>query len=169
MSNKRRKKYVPLRSFPWSDNTSKSDSEKLIESTVIEWYDAKHSKLGRDEIDFINSIQLKGCPFCQSDNFIKYGFTASGIQKYRCNNCGRRFNSLTDTIFDSKKIPISEWIEFLLHLFEFRSIQSTSFDNRNSATTGKYWLIKVFEVLKDIQDDVVLEGEVYIDETYFSK
>lgn len=169
MSNKRRKKYVPLRSFPWSDNTSKSDSEKLIESTVIEWYDAKHSKPSRDEIDFINSIQLKGCPFCQSDNFIKYGFTASGIQKYRCNNCGRRFNSLTDTIFDSKKIPISEWIEFLLHLFEFHSIQSTSFDNRNSATTGKYWLIKVFEVLKDIQDDVVLEGEVYIDETYFSK
>ena len=69
----------------------------------------------------------------------------------------------------SKKIPISEWIEYLLHLFEFHSINSTAYDNRNSPTTGKYWLIKTFEVLKGIQDDVVLDGTVYLDETYFTK
>ena len=58
--------------------------------------------------------------------------------------------ALTNTIFDSKKIPISEWIEYLLHLFEFHPINSTAYDNRNSPTTGKYWLIKTFEVLKGI-------------------
>ena len=76
---------------------------------------------------------------------------------------------MTNTIFDSKKIPISEWIEYLLHLFEFHSINSTAYDNRNSPTTGKYWLIKTFEVLKGIQNDVVLDGTVYLDETYFTK
>ena len=57
----------------------------------------------------------------------------------------------------------------LLHLFEFHSIKSSSYDNRNANSTGTYWLIKVFEVLKGIQDDVVLDGRVYLDETYFSK
>lgn len=57
----------------------------------------------------------------------------------------------------------------MLHLFEFHSIKSSSYDNRNANSTGTYWLIKVFEVLKGIQDDVVLDGRVYLDETYFSK
>ena len=56
-----------------------------------------------------------------------------------------------------------------LHFFEFHSINSTAYDNRNSPTTGKYWLIKTFEVLKGIQDNVVLDGTVYLDETYFTK
>ncbi len=60
-------------------------------------------------------------------------------------------------------------IEYLLHLFEFHSIKTSAADNRNSNTTGQYWLIKVFEVLKGIQDDVVLDGRVWLDETYFSK
>ena len=54
-------------------------------------------------------------------------------------------------------------------MFEFHSINSTAYDNRNSPTTGKYWLIKTFEVLKGIQNDVVLDGTVYLDETYFTK
>jgi hypothetical protein len=53
--------------------------------------------------------------------------------------------------------------------FEFHSINSTAYNNRNSPTTGKYWLIKTFEVLKGIQDNVVLDGTVYLDETYFTK
>ena len=30
-------------------------------------------------------------------------------------------------------------------------------------------MIKTFEVLKGIQDNVVLDGTVYLDETYFTK
>ncbi|MDQ9889225.1 hypothetical protein, partial [Acinetobacter pittii] len=84
-------------------------------------------------------------------------------------DCKHSFNPLSNTIFDSRKIPISEWIEYLLHLFEFHSIKTSAADNRNSNTTGQYWLIKVFEVLKGIQDDVVLDGRIWLDETYFSK
>lgn len=51
-------------------------------------------------------------------------------------------------------------------MFEFHSIKSSSFDNRNSNSTGKYWLFKVFEVLKGIQDHVVLKDVIWLDETY---
>ena len=108
-------------------------------------------------------------PDLWTTNFIKSGCRKDGIQRYLCKECNRRFTSLTNTIFDSRKIPISEWIEYLLHLFEVHSIQSTAYDNRNSPTTSKYWLLKVFEVLKGIQDDVKLDGTIYLDETYLSK
>lgn len=169
MNKKERRKYPPLRSFTWSKNTDKSKGQLLVEHTVQEWYKAKHSESSDFEIEFINSLDIKQCPFCESCNFIKYGHKKDGTQRYICKDCNSQFTPLTNTIFDSKKIPISEWIEYLLHLFEFHSIKSTAYDNRNSPTTGKYWLYKVFEVLKGIQDDVILDGTIYLDETYFTK
>ena len=88
---------------------------------------------------------------------------------YRCKTCLRRFNILTNTIFDSHKIPLSEWAEFLLHLFEFHSINNSSRDSRNANSTGKYWLFKVFEVLKHYQDNIVLKNNIWLDETFLSK
>ncbi len=163
-----RKKSQPLRDFSWSTKKEKTLGEKLVENTVKEWYEAKHRKQSKDEIKFINSQKIDTCPYCGSNNFYKSGKTSNGIQRFFCHDCSKRFNVLTGTIFDSKKIPISEWIEFLLHLFEFHSIKSSSFDNRNAETTGKFWLQKVFLVLKDVQNDVILSGDVYIDEKFFS-
>lgn len=158
-----------LRAFPFNDAKA-SPEEKLFKSTLDEWYDAKHRETSKEEISFVNSIKIKRCPYCNSTSFIKNGIRKTDkIQKYECNVCKRNFTPLTNTIFDSRKIPISEWFEFLLHLFEFHSVKTSSYDNRNANSTGKYWLIKVFEILKNIQDNVVLEGTIYLDETYFPK
>ena len=166
--NKYKRNNPSLRVFTWDDKNP-TPSQSLVESTVIEWYEAKHRKASKEEIDLINSINIVKCPYCNGTHIKKDGHRKDGIQKYFCNDCIRGFNPLTNTIFDSKKIPISEWIEYLLHLFEFHSIKTSASDNRNSNTTGQYWLIKVFEVLKGIQDDVLLDGKIYLDETYFSK
>ena len=165
-----KKKYITksLRAFPFSDDNL-TPEEKLFKCTLNEWYNAKHRTISDEEVKFINSVNINKCPYCCSTSFIKNGHRKDGIQKYKCISCNRSFTPITNTIFDSHKIPISEWFEYLLHLFEFHSIKSSSYDNRNANSTGTYWLIKVFEVLKGIQDDVVLDGRVYLDETYFSK
>lgn len=75
---------------------------------------------------------------------------------------------LTNTIFDNHKLPISEWIEFLLNLFSNSSINLTSKVNKNAATTTKFWLKKLFLLLEDYQDDIVLDGSVYLDEMFYS-
>jgi len=155
-----------LREVPWEGAVT--PSEHLISRTIKEWYDEKHRKTSQEEISYINSLKINGCRYCDSPEFSKCGHNSLGIQRYICKSCSRKFLSLTNTIFDSKKIPLSEWIEFLMHLFEFHSITSSSRDNRNAKSTGKYWILKVFEVLKEIQNDTVLNGNVYIDETYFS-
>lgn len=155
-----------LRNFSWQYAPTKSEEQVLIENTVKEWYSAKHPTASKSEVDFINSIKITRCQNCGSTNIKSNGKTKIGIQRYYCYDCPGTFNPLTNTIFADRKIPISEWIEYLLHLFEFHSIQSSAFDNRNASSTGRYWLVKVFEVLKGIQDNVVLEGRIWIDETY---
>ncbi|MDY4783006.1 MAG: hypothetical protein SO286_05065, partial [Candidatus Enterosoma sp.] len=52
----------------------------------------------------------------------------------RCLDCGKAFSPLTGTVFDSHKIPISEWSEYVMHLFEFHSLSSSARDKRNAKT-----------------------------------
>lgn len=166
----KRKISLPLRKFSWSnkEEKNKTNAELFVESTVLEWYEAKHRILSSHELAFINGIKIETCPFCGSKRISKNGHTSEGLQRFKCNSCNRRFNILTGTIFDSKKISISEWIEYLLHLFEFHSIRSSAFGNRNAESTGRYWLKKIFLVLKNFQKNVVLKEDVYIDECFFS-
>lgn len=156
-----------LKYLPWDSNESLDCTEKMISVTVHEWYDAKHRNVSKEEIAFINSLEITTCPYCASSKIAKNGHYKIGYQQYLCKNCFKRFSSITNTIFDGKKIPISEWVEYLLHLFEFHSIISSARDNRNAESTGKYWLIKTFKVLEHIQDDVILEDKIYMDEMFF--
>ena len=157
-----------LKYLPWDKEEDISCSQQLISSTVHEWYDAKHRNTSAEETELINSIKLTKCRFCDSMNIISYGKYRNGIRRYYCNDCHHSFCALTGTIFEDRKISISEWIEYLIHLFEFHSITTASRDNRNAHSTGRYWLYKVFTVLRTFQDNVILEGSIYFDETFFT-
>lgn len=156
-----------LRIFPWDKKDSITEVESLISHTLLEWYKEKQRSSSLKELQLLNSLEKNSCLYCGSAQFIKKGFYKNGLQRYSCKDCSKYFSSITNTIFEGKKIPISEWIEYLIHLFEFHSIKSSARDNRNAESTGRYWLIKVFEILKNIQADVILEGNIYLDETYF--
>ena len=157
-----------MKSYPNKPGKPLSPTEAMVNSTVSEWYSEKHRSITPEEAAMVNSAPVPGCPFCGSEALAKDGRRKDGVQKYLCRSCGRRFNPLTGTVFDSHKIPISEWIEYLLHLFEFHSVVTSARDNRNAHTTGVYWLRKVFAVLEGCQDSVVLSGDVWLDETYVS-
>lgn len=59
-------------------------------------------------------------------HFKKSGDYGNGTRRYRCLDCGKAFSPLTGTAFDAHKIPISEWIEYMIHFFEFHSIFSSA-------------------------------------------
>lgn len=92
------------------------------------------------------------------------GPNRKGMQRLR-----EEIRTLAGTAFDSRKIPLSEWIGFSAHLFQFHSVKTASLDNRNADSTGRYWLSKVFAVVEGIQEGASLSGDVWIDETCFPK
>ena len=158
-------------SFEGADSTSPVG--KLTKATVAEWNEQKHRKPSREEIKLIDSL-FDGCPFEREGDgirhsCIRYGTTRLGVQRYLCKGCGRQFTPITGTVFDSKKIPISEWVEFVINLASYESLTQASLTNMNAKSTGRYWVSKVFEVLRGCQDGVVLSGDVWVDETYFKE
>ena len=88
---------------------------------------------------------------------MKDGFSETGIRRYRCRECGRRFTVITNTIFDSRKLPVSEWVCFLLDLFGYSSFSLTSKVNRNAVSTTKYWVRKLFLLYMEYRTASCLE------------
>lgn len=150
--------------------TYKEDSllTTLIDNTAKQWYQEKHRSISSDEVNFINDIKPNSCPYCNSYKFIIHNHRKDGIVRYRCKRCNKTFNPLTNTLFDSHKIAISEWVEYLYHLLSYESVMVSTYSNRNDKNTGYYWLKKVFISLDNIQDDVLLEDKIYLDETYLA-
>lgn len=156
------------RKTPW-DNTEQNLLQLFIAKKYKENYSIKHPKLkDTEEAIIFNSIQINKCKYCHNTEIIKRGKTKNGIQLYYCNKCKKRFTPIANTIFENHKISITEWIEYLLELFNYGSISLISKVNKNSINTSIYWLNKVFLVLQHWQDDIVLKGNIYIDEMFYS-
>ena len=61
------------------------------------------------QIRWADGIQ---CPHCNHLETVKDGFAdVEGYrQRYKCCNCERRFDDLTDTVFSGSKKPLKTWI-----------------------------------------------------------
>ena len=59
-------------------------------------------------------------------------------------------------------------MEYCLNIFRYVSINADSWNNKNAFTTSKYRLEKLFLTLEHYQDDIVLSGDVWLDERYYS-
>lgn len=154
---------------PWDNNADNTLLQEFVKNKYKENYKFKHpSLLETNEDKIFNSVNIKECRHCGSPNIKRHGFTKNHIQRYYCNECKKYFTPTTGTIFDGHKISITEWIEFLLDLFNYSSTTLTSKVNKNSMNTSIYWLHKVFLVLQNWQNDIVLKGNIYIDEMFYS-
>lgn len=128
-------------------------------------YAFRHERFDGDAL-FFNGYPRSACPFCGA-GVAKAGFNRSGVQRYRCKACARVSTPVTGTIFDNSKLPVAAWSDFILQALSFESVSAMTRENRRADTTSPYWMAKLFEVLEGIQDDAVLSGRVWIDETYW--
>ncbi len=153
----------------WDNIEELTPTQKFLKEKYLEQYEYRHPDLiSTGEADMINSYIPAQCPYCNNkESFIKYGYDANGISRYKC-SCGKIFKPTTGTIFDSRRIPICEWIEYCLNIFRYVSLNADSWNNRNAISTSKYWLEKLFLTLENSQDNIVLSGTVWLDETYYS-
>lgn len=59
-------------------------------------------------------------------------------------------------------------MEYCLNIFRYVSINADSWNNRNAFTTSRYWLEKLFLVLEHYTEDIMLDGRVWFDETFYT-
>lgn len=111
---------------PWDEATNPTAVQRFIKMHYKTRYEERHQTIdSTGEAEMINSFIPQHCPFCESDEFIKYGRDQNGINRYKC-SCGKFFKPTTGTIFDSRKIGICEWIEYCLNIFRYVSLNADS-------------------------------------------
>jgi transposase-like protein len=153
---------------PWSGLPEATALQVFIDDCNLNNYNKRHPQsTDTGEAALLNSFEVSECRRCMSSDIQKFGYTANGIRRFRCKECGKTFTVLTNTIFDSHKIPLSEWLDFLLSIFGYGSFSLISKNNRNAYNTTRFWMDKVFLVLRKYQDTLVLSGELQLDETYY--
>ncbi|MBQ6629356.1 MAG: IS1 family transposase [Methanobrevibacter sp.] len=93
---------------------SVKDAEALLTK-----YNEKHKKKIRVkkpstsemEAKILNAYSPFMCIQCGSTHIVKNGQTpGTRLQKYRCNDCGRSFNILSDTFMDKSTISWDVWV-----------------------------------------------------------
>ena len=155
---------------PWDNSMKRTASQQFLFEAYGDMYQRRHPALletGEDAL--INSFVRETCPHCQSKHIKRYGQSSNHIQRYRCIDCQKTFTPVTGTIFEGHKVSIREWIDYTLNIFRYVSINADSWNNRNAFTTSRYWLEKIFLVLRAYYADIEpLSGRVYLDETYYS-
>lgn len=98
--------------------TEKWDLSILSTSYMTQCYDMHESVSTYTNYNHYESTIL------ELSHFKKSGDYGNETRRYRCLDCGKAFSPLTGILFDANKIPISEWIEYMIHLFEFHSLSS---------------------------------------------
>ena len=156
---------------PWDEVApgALTPAQRLVMDAHREAYDRLHDSDRAGDALFFNGYARRRCPRCGSERIVKNGHDRSGLLRWRCNSCFRDFTPVTGTIFEGRKMPVSDWVEFLLELFSYESVNEIVRQERRSPTTPPYWLAKVFAVLRGVQDGVVLgqELKLQIDETFY--
>lgn len=108
------------------------------------------------------------CPHCGSCMIVKNGHTKNGVQTYKCKECNKRFNDLTNTIF-SKTHLTYEQIEIFIQCFKDKiSLRKTAKRMGVDKNTVFLLRLKLLNSLKNIRNNTKLSGEIESDEYYIS-
>lgn len=146
------------------------ESEDIFEVQILERIHDEYLAFHKN--DFLNlekllenEIPLK-CPKCNSINVISHGKDKNGTHRYKCKDCNKTFNIAKNSLFFSSKVNVRAWFSFLECILSGTSALAACITAKISPVTGSEWMEKIFLVLKDYQESIVLGTEIYIDETY---
>ena len=112
------------------------------------------------------------CPNCGSTNVVlngTYKTEHEQRQKYRCRDCGKVFSGLHNTLVQSSSFSIFQWLCFIDCLYNGYSIEKTAKLCGTSNTTASNNRAILFFALELLEENVLLEGNIGIDETFFDR
>lgn len=106
------------------------------------------------------------CPRCESILYHKDGYTNAGYIRYRCLTCNCSYTLLSDSIFNSAKIPFHKLMNYI-ELMSFNVPLDLMCEVLDIASnTAELWRKKIFSTVNNYQEHLKLYDTIWIDETY---
>lgn len=107
------------------------------------------------------------CPECGSVHWVRNGHSPTGIQHYKCKDCGKAFSSTTNTILQNTHMPLSIWKKYIGCMVVGMSIRKTAEVCDINNLTAFLWRHKILDAIAKYLDQQKLEGKIEADETFF--
>ena len=105
-------------------------------------------------------------PECGARGAWRDGSTTAGVPRWRCRRCGRRFTSLTGTVFEHCRKPLAT-LAFLIRLMRHNvSVECAAELCSVTHKTVFEWRHRLLATVSGYQDRIVLRDTVWVDETY---
>ena len=115
-------------------------------------------------IDELEQKQIQQCPHCQSERLGRWG-RQSGLQRFRCRDCGKCFNALTGTPL--ARLRRKEcWLDYSQALIEGLTVRKAAAHCGIAKTTSFRWRHRFLTNVAVLKASG-LTGIVEADETYF--
>jgi len=125
--------------------------------------DILHKKCSLENLEDVTGY-VEVCPYCESKNFHKWGVRAN-LQRYRCKNCLRTFNTLTNTPLARLRHK-EVWIDYAKDVIDGKSIRTSAKHCNVANSTAFRWRHRMLTVPITLKAKH-LHGIVEFDETYF--
>jgi transposase-like protein len=103
------------------------------------------------------------CPRCQGKQFYRHG-TKSGLQRFRCQACGRTFNSLTGTPLARLRHK-EKWLDFGDCMLDSRTVRKAAARVQVDKNTSLRWRHRFLMATKTDRP-ACLNGIAEADETF---
>jgi transposase-like protein len=144
--------------------------EKLDRKEKIE-FNSRMTRSDSSMEDYITEVRFangKCCPHCGSVAVVKNGNRADGTQNYRCKDCHSQFNIKSNSIVAHTHKNMDVWQKFIECMLQGLSLRKTAEICSINRNTAFAWRHKVLDTLQNMANDVILDGIVEMDETFFA-
>jgi transposase-like protein len=120
-------------------------------------------------LDYFKTIRYPEAVYCPACGYEGIYMTNRG---YKCAaiDCNKKFNVLTNTIFQNTKLPLHEWF-FVIYCNSMnkKNISSVQTSKNTGMTQTSAWVMQSRLRSVMVQDNIKLSGIVEVDEAFISK
>ena len=121
----------------------------------------------------VEAVLRKECPSCHSTNSIKKGKNANGLTIFRCKDCGRKFNILSETPLERTPFEWPVWVSILEQMLKRQSIQKIQSHLISNGIVSSIDVSTVSAMINKLRTSFIemplptLSGVIQVDEKHF--
>ena len=154
-------------------NLKIDESTELLDTKTFDDYDTNELLLLSDTIkqscfEFLFNSHIECCPYCGSVHIVKAGKNSKGTQRYKCNNCKRRFINSTNHLMHWSDLSKEQWEILFYSSLNNDYLSKTAKLVGISIVSAFYNRHKLMYVLNELINKKQLSKKIALDETYLT-
>lgn len=161
------RKSIKQQAFELLKQLNKADLKDIL--------DAFHFGSPRNSYENLENLLRKECPYCHSVNHIKKGKNNISLTIFKCKDCGRAYNILSQTPLEKTPYDWPVWVSVLEQMLKNQSIQKATSHIIASGIVKKIDALTVSAMENKIRNSFLsmplpeMVGVVQCDEKHFKE